>query len=367
MDTGETARVFGDRYVLGERLTAGADREVWRAHDDVVSRAVALKIYFGPAVADAGWQRSFARRADRLVALSHPGIAKVYEHGASRDEAWLAMAFVAGTPLAGRPGDRGRDLDHHAALDVLGQAALALSAAHGAGVVHGDLRDERLMIREDGSVTLIGFAVDADATRDDDLSALRGLADQLLTAPAAAPAGSPQPAAVTGFLDWLHHPDRDPKAGDAAEVGRTALALAATMTPRAADGAATVASRPAAVPAPRPEPAPGSSPPEETSEAAAQRKMVRNRLIILATIVVVGGAALLRFVGEGGGDVTVPSVTNLPVDQAKLTLTRDGLRGDAQCRIGKDSGGTVVSQTPPAGRSVKAGSVVTMTYGRDAC
>ena len=90
-------RIFGERYVLGERLTAGETREVWRAHDDIVSRAGRAQ----DLLRSAGRRPGVAAArsvddADRLVALSHPGIAKVYDHGESDDETWLAMAFVAG-------------------------------------------------------------------------------------------------------------------------------------------------------------------------------------------------------------------------------------------------------------------------------
>jgi beta-lactam-binding protein with PASTA domain len=99
----------------------------------------------------------------------------------------------------------------------------------------------------------------------------------------------------------------------------------------------------------------------------AEKRQVRNRLIVLGTIVVVGGAALLRFVGEGAGDVTVPMVTNLRINQAELTLTKDGLRSNAQCQIGKDSGGVVVSQSPSSGHQIKAGSSVTLIVYKDSC
>src|SRR4051812_34759637 len=125
---GETARTFGDRYVLGDRITAGETREVWQAHDDIVSRQVALKIFFGPPAADPAWRERFRHDAGRLVALSHPGIAKVYDHDESADEAWLAMAFIAGRPLTELLADS--TLDVPTALDIVGQTAFAVQAAH---------------------------------------------------------------------------------------------------------------------------------------------------------------------------------------------------------------------------------------------
>jgi tRNA A-37 threonylcarbamoyl transferase component Bud32 len=353
MTTGdETARIFGDRYVLGERLTASDTREVWRAHDDVVSRAIALKIFFGPQVADPDWQTGFRRDAARLAALSHPGIAKVYEHDESADEAWLAMAFIDGQPASDRV-DQSPPLPAAEALDIVGQTALALKAAHDVGIAHGNLGVDNMLIRPEGAVALIGFSVGGHASQADDLRALGVLAERCLR-----PSRESHPPEVVDFVDWLINPDRAQPPRDAAEVGRTALALASSVS-----GTHTTTVVPRAT-APTAMDDTAGAPPRYDE---AERKMVRNRLIVLGTIVVVGGAALLRFVGEGGGDVPVPSVVNLPIDQAKLALTRAGLRPSEACVVGKDSGNTVVTQSPVAGQQVKAGSSITLTLSQANC
>jgi serine/threonine protein kinase len=349
---GDTARTFGDRYVLGDRITAGDTREVWQAHDDIVSRQVALKIFFGAPPADPAWRERFRHDASRLVALSHPGIAKVYDHDESEEEAWLAMAFVAGRPLADLLADG--SVDAATALDIVGQTAFAVQAAHDVGVAHGAIGPASIMIRPDGVVSLIGFAVASGARQADDLRALGELATHCLSGPAVSTSGLPPD--VEDFMGWVtdagHSTPRD-----AGEIGRTALALATSLR----------AGAPAAVVPPAPSPATDPIDAEPRYDDA-ERKQVRNRLIVLGTIVVVGGAALLRFVGESGGQVTVPSVVGLPVNQAQLQLTKDGLRSSPpQCVVGKDSGGTVVSQLPLVGASVKAGSTVVISYAQAVC
>jgi hypothetical protein len=204
-------------------------------------------------------------------------------------------------------------------------------------------------------VSIIGFAVDGSATRDDDLDALVDLAATLLDTEPVSTSG--HASDVKQFMTSLQAPERDARPRDASEIGRTALAVAARINGDAAPPPPV----PPQAEAPEPEPT------AYESEADAQRKMVRNRLIVLSTIVVVGGAALLRFVGEGAGDVTVPLVTNLKIDQAELRLTTEGMRSSESCTIGTSSGGVVVRQSPAAGRSVKAGSVVTLTYAKDTC
>jgi hypothetical protein len=164
------------------------------------------------------------------------------------------------------------------------------------------------------------------------------------------------PPNVEDFMGWVTDPGRSTPPRDAGEIGRTALALATSL--RAGAPAAVVPT--------------AASPKTDPTDAEpryddAERKQVRNRLIVLGTIVVVGGAALLRFVGEGGGHVSVPSVVGLPKDQAQLQLTKDSLNSSPQCVVGKDSGGTIVSQLPLVGASVKAGSTVVINYSQTVC
>jgi serine/threonine protein kinase len=347
-DGQETARTFGERYVLSDRISAGETREVWRAHDDVVGRQVALKIFFGPPVADPQWRERFRHDARRLAALSHPGIAKIYEVDESDDEAWLAMAFIGGTTLAQRL-TAAEPLPAATALDVIGQTGFALQAAHDVGIAHGAVSPAAVMVRSDGVTSLIGFAVGNPATRADDLRALGALARECLGATAV----STDDAApdVEEFVDWVSNPDRPNPPHDAAEIGRTALALAATL----ARGSQT-----SPVP-PAPSPKPVAPPASVTEHDEGARMQVRNRLIVLGTIVVVGGGALLRFVGEGGGDVTVPPVIGLSLSQAKLQLTGAGLRSEPNQSL---PGTTVVSELPAAGTHVKAGSTVVLTMSR---
>ena len=145
---------------------------------------------------------------------------------------------------------------------------------------------------------------------------------------------------------------------DASEIGRTALALATSLRGDAHDHRRVRA-------ATRAEDRHGGRVGPSYDEA--DRKLVRNRLIVLGTIVVVGGAALLRFVGEGGGRRHRPdwsSACTIDAGRAEAHLTPGWPDGDRRTAVvGADSGGTVVS--PVAGapvKQVKAGSSVTLTY-----
>jgi tRNA A-37 threonylcarbamoyl transferase component Bud32 len=349
--TGEDLpRTFGGRYVLAEQLTSGAAREVWRAHDDVVGRQVALKVFFGPTVIDPLWRKAFRHDAKRLAALSHPGIAKTYEYAETDLEAWLAISFVSGAPLADRIGS-GSPISPAEGLELIGQTALALQAAHDVGVVHGALSPASLMVRDVGVVSLIGFAITPGATKAEDLRALGGLAHDCLKSTLTS---TPERRVeIDAFVGWLTNPDHAKPPADAADVGRTALALAASL-----GGGHVTAMVPEATP---------DSALNDAIDAAprydvAERKRVRNRLIALGAIVVVFGGALMFLIGRGGGEVSVPYVVGLPLSQAQIELTSAGLRDtQAVALTGNDSGGTVIAESPAAGVRVKAGSVIRLT------
>jgi serine/threonine protein kinase len=347
-------RTFGDRYVLGDRLTTGEGSEVWQAHDDVVGRSVALKIFFGSRAGDPSWRKGFRHTAGRLAALSHPGIAKVHESGESDAEAWLAMAFVAGgQQLSAHHAAAG--LSPAAALNIVGQTAIALKAAHDVGVIHGDLTAANLLIRPGNVIAVVGFSFDPAATRAGDLTALGELAHELLGDRLAT---SPDlPAEVDDFVGALTDPDRPTPPTDAGDIGRTALALAASLS----GGHATTVT-----PRAKPLSAMDETPDAEPRYDQADRRRVRNKLIALGAIVVVFGAALIFFIGQGGGHGTVPNVVNLPLPQAQDDLIQQGFHDNQTTVVGsQNSAGTVVSQSPPAGVRAKLGSTVTLTIAVD--
>jgi hypothetical protein len=357
--SGGGEQIRGDRYVLVEQLSASSDSAVWRAHDDVLNRPVVVKEFTAQRGSDPAWREEFSNTADRLVALSHPGLVKVYEHGASDDSCWLAMALAEGEPLAGRLA-ADPPMSPAAALDVIGQAGLALGAAHAGGVAHGGLDASNLLVA--GSVVrVVGFSFAATGTPEADVRALGEVARQALTG-STAPAGTAGgeraalPSDVADFLDWTTGAGRARPAGGATEVGRTALALSAALAGRHSTTVVPSPTKPAGAVDPAGQ--------VETPYEEMQRKRVRNRLIALAAIVVIGGAILLRFIGQGGGEVTVPDVVGVPLDQAQITLTSAGLRDTQSVAAGgTDSGGTVAAESPAAGTRVKAGTTITLTLG----
>ncbi|MFC7326129.1 serine/threonine-protein kinase [Marinactinospora rubrisoli] len=150
--------LLSGRYQLEERIGAGGMGEVWRATDTLLNRPVAVKMLHTSQVAEPTSRERFRTEARITAALSHPGIAQVFDYGEQDDHAYLVMELVPGEPLSSIL-KRNDGLEIGAALDILTQAAQALGAAHARGVVHRDIKPGNLLVTEDGTVKLTDFGI----------------------------------------------------------------------------------------------------------------------------------------------------------------------------------------------------------------
>ena len=159
--TAETDRVLGSRYRLTERIAGGGMGEVWRAEDDVLGRDVAVKILRREYADDPTFLERFRAEARHTAGLSHANIAAVYDFGEGQDEGgspYLVMEYVPGEPLSTVVSREGR-LAPERTLDIIGQAALGLQAAHDAGVIHRDVKPGNILVTPDGEVKITDFGI----------------------------------------------------------------------------------------------------------------------------------------------------------------------------------------------------------------
>lgn len=163
--TGAPTLVLGDRYTLVDRIAAGGMGEVWRARDERLGRVVAVKLLRPEYADDPAFRARFRAEAQHAAKLSHPGIASVYDYGETRDGlAYLVMEHIDGEPLSALLA-RGGPLSPDRALDVIGQAALALDVAHRAGVIHRDVKPGNLLVRTNPDGRLIVTVTDFGIAR----------------------------------------------------------------------------------------------------------------------------------------------------------------------------------------------------------
>ncbi|GID92331.1 serine/threonine-protein kinase [Amorphoplanes digitatis] len=152
-------RTLGGRYRLERRIGVGGMSEVWRGHDRVLDRPVAVKI-MAPAVegtlgrvCGVDLVRTEARSAARLA---HPNVAGVHDFGTSpapdREVPYIVMELVEGQTL-GAHLDAGL-FDWRIAVRICAEVAAALAAAHAERVVHRDIKPANVMLTPAGAKVL---------------------------------------------------------------------------------------------------------------------------------------------------------------------------------------------------------------------
>jgi serine/threonine protein kinase len=165
-----TGSRLGGRYRLESLIAIGGMGEVWRGHDEVLERIVAVKLLKAEYAIDPTFVQRFRAEARNTARLSHPGIATVYDYGevsvegAPGDTGYIVMELVPGQPLSSILRERG-PLSPREAMSVVGQSALALQVAHEGGVIHRDIKPGNIMIMPNGHVKLTDFGI-ARATDD---------------------------------------------------------------------------------------------------------------------------------------------------------------------------------------------------------
>lgn len=157
MSAGKTERV-GNRYDLRARIAGGGMGEVWRAHDEVLDRPVAVKMLHAGLSDDPGFLERFRSEARNAARLSHGNVAQVHDYGEDEGTAYLVMEFVDGDPLSSIIRSRA-PMTAAESIELLVQAAQALEAAHRKGVIHRDVKPANIVVTGDGVAKLTDFGI----------------------------------------------------------------------------------------------------------------------------------------------------------------------------------------------------------------
>src|SRR5512144_2100700 len=149
--------MLGSRYRLGERIGAGGMGEVYRAHDTVLDRFVALKVLPREVAGDPERLARFQREAKATAALNHPNILAIHDFGTDGETVFAVTELLEGETLAERlaPGR----FTVRQSVEVAIAIARGLAAAHGKGVVHRDLKPANIFVTREGVIKILDFGI----------------------------------------------------------------------------------------------------------------------------------------------------------------------------------------------------------------
>ena len=402
------------RYHITERIAAGGMGEVYRAHDAVLAREVAIKVLHRSLAGDQGFVDRFRREARAAATLNHPNLVTVFDWGAVDGVYYMVMEYVHGRSVREVLNARGALAPAQAAA-VLDQTLAALDHAHARGIVHRDLKPENILITTDGvvKVTDLGLArafADAKSTRAgavtgtvqylspeqirgepadprSDLYSLGIVGFELLTdtlpftgetpmaiaykhlsdrVPSPSSVTPTVPTAFDGFIASATDPDREMRPESAAAMRLDLATFSATLE-RARTLASLVNDVPRVVRDPVSGEATAAIAPAAITQSIPQvgehrRRRGRGLLVVLLALVTVVVAAWGAWSYVIPHSHAIPSVVGLTTDEASQQLHDLGFTVQlATGRFDQEPRNTVLGVDPPEGTSLREGETVTLT------
>jgi WD40 repeat protein/tRNA A-37 threonylcarbamoyl transferase component Bud32 len=226
------------RFVVRERLGAGAFGTVYRAYDPQLEREVAVKVPRARTLRDPRRVARFLGEARAAARLRHPHIVPVYDAGEEGGRPYIACALVTGTTLEQAMAGGGINARHAAA--IVRDLADALAYAHRLGIVHRDVKPGNVILDSAGEPHLADFGLahreDAHETATR-AGAVLGTPAYMAPEQAAGAQGDPQPASDQYSLGVVLY---ELLCGERPFAGQHPLALAYHLTTRRPAGPRSV-------------------------------------------------------------------------------------------------------------------------------
>jgi eukaryotic-like serine/threonine-protein kinase len=403
------ASTIEGRYQIITRVASGGMGEVYRAHDAVLGREVAVKVLHPQFAGDRGFVDRFRREARAAAILNHPNIVGVYDWGSTDGTYFMVMEFVQGLNLRAVLSEYER-LAPGQVIDVCLPVLFALDHAHGHGIVHRDIKPENILIARDGVVKVADFGL-ARAYADSYISQAEGtvtgtvqyLSPEQIQGEPADPrtdlyalgvvmfellTGSPPFTGETSLAIAYQHLSGQvpapssvvsgvPKGLDLAVTGATdrdrgrrpqsarALAQEIVRASRDVEPSRPIAELAGQIPAAEivgEERATTVTIPRAVSPRARRARRYRRAVVFLATLLLLAGGVAAAWVFAVPHYTQVPRVVGLTAEQAETRLRAAGL--EVRTAHGRFSSsvpvGVILETRPPAGAKIRNGAEVVL-------
>jgi serine/threonine-protein kinase len=132
--------------------------DVYQGKDTLLNRTVAIKVLHSQFSSDEAFVKRFRREAQAAANLSHPNIVGIYDWGQAHSTYFIVMELVDGRSLRDVLKSEGALLPRRA-TEIAAETAAALSVAHGAGLVHRDVKPGNILLSKDGTVKVTDFGI----------------------------------------------------------------------------------------------------------------------------------------------------------------------------------------------------------------
>src|SRR3979409_827137 len=150
--------LIAERYELEELVGTGGMSSVYRAHDRLLDRKVALKVLHEQYTDDEEYVERFRREARAVAALSHPNIVTVIDRGEHGGRQFIVFEYVDGENRR-QLIQRGGPAPVATALELAMQISRGLSFAHQQGLVHRDVKPQNVLLNGDGQAKVTDFGI----------------------------------------------------------------------------------------------------------------------------------------------------------------------------------------------------------------
>lgn len=151
-------RTLDDRYTILERIGGGGMADVYRAHDKLLDRSVAVKVLRSQFTDDEEFVSRFRREAQAAARLSHPNIVNIYDVGLDEQAYYIIMEYISGETLKDKI-ERESPLPVETAVRIAIEIAEALEHAHQNNLVHCDIKPHNILVTRSGRIKVTDFGI----------------------------------------------------------------------------------------------------------------------------------------------------------------------------------------------------------------